>query len=171
MSQHSPSFSHCSRLFFPILWRFFSTFKTAPATPLLKEKKNPSLNQNELKNYHPAYIKQTKKKQTGLYQGVWAQRDVSKRGSSQSIEPTIHHTFRKQAKCQTSKTHTVHTNVSLTSPSLHLLTHTHTYTHTHTHTHTHTQTNTFSIFTKNRLESLGVGDRENVSLERVWIIF
>ena len=64
-----------------------------------------------------------------------------------SIEPKAH-TANNQTKRRkvpdTKYSHAAHTNVSLTSPSLHLHTHTHTRTCTHTCTHTHTHMFTYA---------------------------
>ena len=65
---------------------------------------------------------------------ICAQRDVSKRGSSSRTEPTIHYTFRKQARTNAIHKKTplsVNTSISLTSPFP---------PPSHTHTHTDTQT-------------------------------
>ena len=102
-----------------------------------------------------------------------------------SIEPKAH-TANNQTKRRkvpdTKYSHAAHTNVSLTSPSLHLHTHTHTRTCTHTCTHTHTcshmhthectHTHTCAHICprllkacSRELKSIGAGDREKVSLE------
>ena len=56
--------------------------------------------------------------------------------SPRHIQQTMKETKRSYAP-GIKNSHAARTNVSLTSPSLHLNTHTHTYTHTHTETHTH----------------------------------
>ena len=61
--------------------------------------------------------------------------------SPRHIQQTMKETKRSYAP-GIKNSHAARTNVSLTSPSLHLYTHTHIHTHTYTHTHTHTETHT-----------------------------